>query len=110
MPASEATRTATLFTVERGVAELVLNRPDKLNAMNDAMVAELIAGVDEAERSGARALLIRGEGRAFCSGRDLAGPDPPHEAGQAILADHPNPLIQRGADVPFPPLPAGQGA
>jgi len=110
MPASEATRTATLFSLERGVAELVLNRPDKLNAMNNGMVAELIAGVDEAQRADARVLLIRGEGRAFCSGRDLAGADPLHEDGEAILRDQLNPLMQRVADLDIPTIAAVQGA
>ncbi|HKR99137.1 MAG TPA: enoyl-CoA hydratase-related protein [Candidatus Dormibacteraeota bacterium] len=108
MPASS--QSPALFTLERGVAELVLNRPDKLNAMNDETVAQLLDGVEQAQRGEARALLIRGEGRAFCSGRDLAGADPLHEDGAAILRDTFNPLMQRVADLEIPTIAAVQGA
>lgn len=54
------------------VAEIVLNRPDKLNAINDDVLRHLDEAVSclERERS-ARVLIIRGEGRAFCAGADL---------------------------------------
>ena len=75
MPASDGAG-PVLLTIDGGVAELVLNRPDKMNAMNLAMVRDLAEALDQAEADGARALLVRGEGRAFCSGRDLADADP----------------------------------
>lgn len=54
---------------------LVLNRPDKLNAVNADMLLQLIAAIDQAERDPAvRALLLTGEGRGFCAGQEL-GPD-----------------------------------
>jgi 2-(1,2-epoxy-1,2-dihydrophenyl)acetyl-CoA isomerase len=109
MPESDSTR-PVLLTVEAGVAEVVLNRPDKLNAMNLAMVHDLVEALEQAQAGGARALLVRGEGRAFCSGRDLADADPLHEDGQAILRDILNPLIQRVADLPMPTIAAVQGA
>ena len=46
------------LSVEGGVAEIVLNRPDKMNALNDAMVAELNSCLDRAASQGVRALLI----------------------------------------------------
>ncbi|MGA6970034.1 MAG: enoyl-CoA hydratase-related protein, partial [Candidatus Binatus sp.] len=64
------------LSVESGLAEIVLNRPDKMNALNDAMVAELNGALERAASAGARALLIRGEGPAFCAGRDLADAHP----------------------------------
>jgi 2-(1,2-epoxy-1,2-dihydrophenyl)acetyl-CoA isomerase len=109
MPESDSTR-PVLLTVEAGVAEVVLNRPDKLNAMNLAMVHDLVEALEQAQAGGARALLVRGEGRAFCSGRDLADADPLHEDGQAILRDILNPLIQRVAALPMPTIAAVQGA
>src|ERR1700688_1205104 len=105
MPESEQGRTVRL-TIESGVAELVLNRPDKLNAMNAAMVRELIESLDAAEAGGARAGIVRGEGRAFCSGRDLAGADPAHEDGEAILRDEFNPLMARMAGLAVPSFAA----
>jgi 2-(1,2-epoxy-1,2-dihydrophenyl)acetyl-CoA isomerase len=107
MPESER---PVLLTIDGGVAEVVLNRPDKLNAMNLAMVHDLVEALDQAQAGGARALLVRGEGRAFCSGRDLADADPLHEDGQAILRDILNPLIERVADLPMPTIAAVQGA
>jgi enoyl-CoA hydratase/carnithine racemase len=99
-----------LVSIERGVAEVVLNRPDKLNAMNGDMVRELMQSLDAVEESGARALLVRGEGRGFCSGRDLAGADPLHEDGEAILRDVFNPLMTRTAELPLPTIAAVHGA
>ncbi|MFP3913950.1 MAG: enoyl-CoA hydratase/isomerase family protein [Actinomycetota bacterium] len=58
--------------IENNVARLTLNRPDKLNALNPAMMDELRrAFVDLDEREDVRVVVIRGEGRAFCAGMDL---------------------------------------
>jgi enoyl-CoA hydratase/carnithine racemase len=55
-----------------GVAILRLNRPDKLNAFNEEMMAEIRQVVWRANFDDAiKALLIVGNGRAFCSGRDI---------------------------------------
>jgi enoyl-CoA hydratase/carnithine racemase len=109
MPASEDGG-PVLLTIEGGVAELVLNRPDKMNAMNLAMVHDIAESLDAVEQAGARALMVRGEGRAFCSGRDLAGADPLHEDGEAVLRDVFNPLIERMAGVAVPTIAAVHGA
>ena len=109
MPESDGSPTVVV-TIERGVGEVVLNRPDKLNAMNDTMVRELVQALDAVDRDGARAILVRGEGRAFCSGRDLADADPLHEDGEAILRDSFNPLIERMARIDVPTIAAVQGA
>lgn len=53
-----------------GVALLTLSRPDKMNALNTQMRAEILHAVRAAERS-SRVLVMTGEGRAFCSGQDL---------------------------------------
>lgn len=53
------------------VAEIVLARPEKLNAMNMAWVTELVAAVAALERDKPEIVLVRGEGRAFCAGLDL---------------------------------------
>jgi 2-(1,2-epoxy-1,2-dihydrophenyl)acetyl-CoA isomerase len=109
MPESER-RGNVRLSVDDGVAELVLDRPDKMNAMSVAMVHELIECLDAAETAGARALLVRGEGRAFCSGRDLAEADPLHEDGEAILRDLVNPLMARMSSLAMPTIAAVHGA
>ncbi len=55
------------------VARLTLNRPDKLNAMNNRLLAEFDRVLDTFERDReATVLIIRGAGRAFCSGYDIS--------------------------------------
>jgi enoyl-CoA hydratase/carnithine racemase len=60
-----------LTRLEDGVAVVSLNRPEKHNALDDATGAELRAALSAAiESPEARAILLRGEGPSFCSGRD----------------------------------------
>jgi 2-(1,2-epoxy-1,2-dihydrophenyl)acetyl-CoA isomerase len=55
-----------------GVFRITLNRPDRLNAFNQAQHEGLIAALQQAERDPAvRCVVITGEGRAFCAGQDL---------------------------------------
>ena len=61
-----------LLETRDGVATLTLNRPERLNALNDALLADLCAALDRALADDAvGALVLRGAGRAFCSGDDL---------------------------------------
>ena len=69
----EGTSDRVTCTVEGGVADVRLNRPDKLNAL-DAAMFDALAGTGArlaADRS-VRAVVISGEGRGFCAGLDLA--------------------------------------
>jgi methylglutaconyl-CoA hydratase len=63
-------RTLTL-AYEDGVAVLTLNRPEKRNAVSFELVEELMAALDEVERSPAQVLIFTGAGKAFCAGLDL---------------------------------------
>jgi enoyl-CoA hydratase/carnithine racemase len=55
-----------------GIATIMLNRPDKLNAFTSAMMLELIAAFDASDADDAvRAVIVTGAGRAFCAGADL---------------------------------------
>ena len=53
-------------------AELVFNRPEALNALNKALLDELDTLLEKIEKSELRALLLRGEGKAFVAGADIA--------------------------------------
>ncbi len=70
-------------TRDGGVSEIVLNRPDKLNSVNELMIREINQALDES--GDIRVLLLRGDGRAFCAGRELAEADPANEDATAIL-------------------------
>src|SRR5258706_14999430 len=79
---SEILQVEALGAVER----LTLNRPERLNALNQPLADALLAHFEARRRDEAvRGILIRGAGRAFCSGADLKA------AGQPdALRDGPN--------------------
>ena len=59
--------------VQDGVADVRLNRPDKMNALDAAMFRDLNqAGLDMAADPSIRAVVLSGEGRAFCAGLDFS--------------------------------------
>src|SRR5690242_4551282 len=62
-----------LYAVEGAVARLTLNRPEKKNALNEAVIAGLKENLRAAsEDDRVRAVLIAGAGNDFCSGADLS--------------------------------------
>ncbi len=63
-------QTLTL-TLEGHLAFITLNRPEKRNAISTEMIEELLAALDECEKSAARVVVLTGAGKAFCSGMDL---------------------------------------
>jgi 2-(1,2-epoxy-1,2-dihydrophenyl)acetyl-CoA isomerase len=97
------------------VATITLNRPDRLNSMPPAMADEIRKALDHLPRLGARALLVTGEGRGFCSGADLAG----DRSGGAIgggansrnaLRSQYNPMLLALANLDIPIVTAVNGA
>jgi len=61
-----------LVDIEDRVATVTLNRPDKLNAVSQAVFNGLFdAGTQIADDDNVRAVILRGEGRSFCAGLDL---------------------------------------
>ena len=76
---------------QQGVADVRLNRPDKLNALDPAMFEALVAaGRALAADRGLRAVVLSGEGRAFCAGLDFAS-----FMGMAAAEHPPRNLLQR---------------
>jgi len=69
------------------VTTLIMNRPDRLNAVTEAMYEGLIAGLGVAgSDSGVRAVLLTGAGRGFCVGADLKGHGQQQRGGDARRA------------------------
>ena len=81
--------TLTLETDARGVARLVLNRPEKHNAMSAQMIAEL---TEAAKRLGddpaVRVVVLTGAGASFCAGGDLGWMQAQMAADAATRAEH----------------------
>ncbi|WP_334170372.1 enoyl-CoA hydratase/isomerase family protein [Sinomonas sp.] len=102
------------LAIADGVAEVVLDAPQKLNAVDPAALAELSEAYDDAaaaaSRGEVRALLLRGEGRAFCAGRDISGVDPAEDDVLGYLGGTVTPLMQKMAAFPAPTFAAAQGA
>src|SRR5438477_8456060 len=77
--------TKPILIENRGpVALITLNRPQKLNALNNELIGAVVAALDdmELERS-VRAIVITGAGRAFSAGADIAEFQPHMKAGAA---------------------------
>ena len=101
-----------ILSERRGdVLVLTLNRPDRLNAAPPAMFEELAAAL--ADLDGARAVLIAGAGRAFCSGADVGGgalgSDDPGAATYKALTGSYNPTMAAIADLSVPVVSAVRG-
>lgn len=63
----------TSLEIDHGVATLILRDPDRRNALNLAMCAEMVEAVAEVEaREDVSALIVTGSGKAFCAGADLS--------------------------------------
>src|SRR5260221_11568558 len=96
--------TVELTSADTGVLQITLRRPESLNAMNFEMVLDFLAVLDEVEhRAGkdCRAVILTGEGRAFCAGFDLRGyGDDERVAGQGDIRG----LLTRQAEIASIPL------
>lgn len=99
-----------IYATSGPVATITLNRPDKLNAINAMMVAELNSALDQAEADAAiKTIVLAGAGRAFSAGFDLdmdADEDDTDVAAlRAELTDDFN-IIMRFWDCPKPTIAA----
>jgi 2-(1,2-epoxy-1,2-dihydrophenyl)acetyl-CoA isomerase len=83
-------------TRDGAVMTITLNRPEKLNAFDDAMHAGMRAALREARAPDVRAVVVTGAGRGFCVGQDLASFTGGRDVG-ALLREtyHPNILALR---------------
>ena len=98
--------------VTDGVGQLTLNDPARLNALSMDMVEQALAALDRIEPE-ARVLVVKGAGKGFCSGANLAGGAGAGEDdvdGGAPLISHFNPFIRRMRQSKVPVITAVRGA
>lgn len=93
------------------VLKLSLNRPQVYNSFNREMALALQAALDEAQQApDIRAVILTGQGKAFCAGQDLQeviGENAPDLT--TILSEHYNPLIERIRQIEVPVIAAVNG-
>jgi 2-(1,2-epoxy-1,2-dihydrophenyl)acetyl-CoA isomerase len=93
-----------------GWRKLAMNRPEKLNAANEAMLRGLLHALDDAEADRTcRALLLTGEGRGFCAGQELGPAVMPGQADLGAVAALHHRFVHRLRELPLPVVCAVNG-
>lgn len=105
---------AISLNVADGIALLTLNRPDRMNALNSQMRAEITHALQDIGQNwaslGVRVVVLTGEGRAFCSGQDLAdGGNAASLDLERTLRDEYTPMIRSILECPVPVISAVNG-
>jgi len=96
--------------LDSGLLTVLLNRPQRMNAADGVMIAELKSVYEAALRKDdIRCVLVSGEGKAFCSGRDLSTAKPDEDA-YAIITGEINPMLAAIYHCPKPTIAAVNGA
>ncbi|WP_314171937.1 enoyl-CoA hydratase-related protein [Streptomyces winkii] len=103
-----------LYDVTEGLATVTLNRPDAMNALNDELKSALRDTLQQAaEDESVRAVLLTGNGRAFCVGQDLKEHIGALKSGGGnalrTVEDHYNPITLAIAGMPKPVVAAVNG-
>lgn len=103
---------AFILSEQKGnVLILKLNRADKFNSFNREMALLLISELDKAEKDkNVRAIVITGEGKAFCAGQDLAEAIDPNGPGiKKIVDEHYNPIVSKIRSIEKPVIAVVNG-
>lgn len=101
-----------LLKIENNVAYITLNRPEVFNSFNREMALSLQSILDDCEaNSNVRAIVLTGNGKAFCAGQDLKEvTDAELNPGfKKILEEHYNPIISRIRSIKKPVVAAVSG-
>jgi 2-(1,2-epoxy-1,2-dihydrophenyl)acetyl-CoA isomerase len=100
-----------LRNIENGVCTLTLNRPAVFNSFNQTMAFQLQEALDAcAIDYSVRVVVIKGEGKAFCAGQDLAeATDPEGPELKSIVREHYNPIILKIRELEKPVIAAVNG-
>ena len=92
-----------LYKNEAGVITISLNRPERYNAFNGQMRADLLKALQSAEQDNScRAIVLTGEGKAFCSGQDLKDIEGKKIDFSDFLKTGYNPVIRAMRNMPKP--------
>lgn len=97
------------YDVAGGVATITLNRPEVMNGLNAAMRREIVDAIGAAGVE-ARALVLTGAGRAFCSGQDLGEAQAVDPDFGRILREEYEPMLRALIEAPIPTIAAVNGA
>ncbi|MEL6583123.1 MAG: enoyl-CoA hydratase-related protein [Pseudomonadota bacterium] len=98
-----------LFEVSEDIATITLNRPDVMNGLTTQMRADLMHALDTASKD-ARAIVLTGAGKGFCSGQDLGDARHAGEINlEMTLRDEYEPLLQKIYTCPVPTIAAVNG-
>lgn len=98
---------AVLCTVHDGVCTLTLNKPNKLNALNEKTFQLISAHLDGLDLDGIYCVVLKGRGRSFCAGHDLDDLVAGTEGGEVERFEAG--VIERLANLPVPVIAAVQG-
>jgi enoyl-CoA hydratase len=98
------------YAVDGRIATITVNRPDKLNALNDRVIAELGEAIDAARADGSiGGIILTGAGRAFIAGADIAELEQHGEEGMKQLALRGQAVFNRFEGSPKPTIAAVNG-
>lgn len=93
-----------------GLAIIRLNRPDKFNSFIRQMALDFQSCLDDCKNPEVRAVMIIGEGKAFCAGQDLKEVMAAPEDGlRKIVGEHYNPIIKKIRQLEKPVIAAVNG-
>lgn len=97
--------------INNGIAVITLNRPKVFNSFNKEMAFAMQDALDRCKEDDVRAVMVTGNGKAFCAGQDIQEiTDPEKNPGfEAILDDHYNPIVTRIRHLEKPVVAAVNG-